>query len=401
MTIIRKNELLMTESPGEYMNLRHIVLAGTNREIGRALGDIARADYGVGGFVPYASELYAQAQHAYVGKNYPILWERMLGVADSYGLPAGQTEQDISSLYYMLGRTGCSVVYFPGSHTTSGHALLARSMDFYTVSFPEFAGLGHVEGSPNMFSDNYVCELYPDVGYPSLALGSLELFNGVMDGVNSQGLTVSFLADPTLEAAALKDLTRPVGLSANQMLRLLLDTCATVEEAKLALLTNKLFMPIEGCHFLVADAQGNSAVAELSEKDFSMNFTDGGGKPQVMTNHSVFEYPDVATFPEYPPNARYNTFARYRVLDDYIRSHSGPFSAEDAEHSMELVYANTQDSSEGAAHDFPVRTLWLCVMDTEELSLRVKFYRRDGDTDPSTGIPALEFTDHFNFGLEL
>ncbi len=400
MTTVRKNQILLTENSSEYMGLRHIVLAGSNREIGRSLGNIAQADYGVGGLLPYASEIYTQAQHSYVQKNYPILWERMLGVADSYGIAVDAIERDVSSLYYMLGRTGCSVVYFPGSHTASGHATVARNMDFYTVSFPEFAGLGPIEGSSNMFSNNYILELYPDEGYPSLALGSLELFNGVMDGVNSQGLTVSYLADPTLEEAALKDLTRPVGLSANQMLRLLLDTCATVEETKIALLTNKLFMPIEGCHFLIADAQGNSAVAELSEKDFSMNFTDGDGRPQVMTNHSVFEYPEGASFPEYPPDARYNTFARYHVLDDYVRSHSGPFSAEEIEHSMELVYANTEDSSEGAAHDFPVRTLWVSITDTEELSMRVKFYRHDGPPDPSTGIPTLKFTDHFRFALE-
>ena len=399
MAAVCKNELLLAKGPCEYMNVRHIVLEGSNREIGRALGDIARADYGVAGFLPYASGIYAQAQRQYVLRNYPIMWERMLGVEDSYGVSAGELERDVSSLYYMLGRSACSTVYFPGSCTTNGHGLVARNMDFYTVSFPEFAGLGQVEGSPRMFSDNYVLELYPDEGYPSLVLGSLDLFNGVMDGVNSRGLTVSYLADPTLEEAALKDLTRPVGLSATQTLRLLLDTCATLEEAKIALLTNKLFMPIEGCHFLVADAQGNSTVAELSEKDFSMNFTDGGGKPQVMTNHSVFEYPDVATFPEYPAGARYNTFARYRVLDRYVAGHGGLFSPEDAEHCLELVYANTEDSSEGAAHDFPVRTLWLSVTDTRDLTIRVKFYRHDGESDPATGIPALEFTEHFKFAL--
>ncbi len=399
MTIVRKNEILLTEDPAEYMNLRHIVLCGSNRDIGKALGDIARTDYGVGGFVPYASEIYARAQREYIQRNYPFLWERMLGVEESYGLPEGEMEKDVSSLYYMLGRTACSSVYFPGSATTTGHSMVARSMDFYTVSFPEFAGLGKFEGSPNMFSDNYIMELYPDEGHPSLALGSLDLFNGVMDGVNDRGLTVSYLADPTLEEAALKDLTRPVGLSANTMLRLLLDTCATVEEAKIALLTNKVFMPIEGCHFLIGDAAGNSAVAELSEKDFSMNFTDGSGGPQIMTNHSVFEYPDVESFPEYPPNARYNTFFRYRVLDDYISEHSGLFSPEEVEHAVELVVANTEDSSEGAAHDFPVRTIWICVTDTDDLTMRAKFYRHDAGDD-AAGIPILEFTDHMEFKLE-
>lgn len=399
MAVTRRNELLLAQGPGEYMNVRHIILEGSNRQIGRALGDIARQDYGVAGFLPYASDIYARAQRDYVQRNYRLLWERMQGVADSYGIVADETGSDASGLYYMLGRTGCSTVCFPGSCTTNGHALVSRNMDFYTVSFPEFAGLGLLEGSPKMFSENYVLELYPDEGYPSLALGSLELLNGVLDGVNSRGLTVSYLADPTLEEAALKDLTRPVGLSANQMLRLLLDTCATVEEAKIALLTNKLFMPIEGCHFLVTDAEGNSVVAELSEKDFSMNFTDGGGKLQVMTNHSVFEYPDVADFPAVPAEARYNTFARYQVLDSYIAGHAGLFSPVDAEHAMELVYADTEDSSEGAAHDFPVRTLWLCITDTRDLTMRVKFYRHDGEPDPSTGIPALKFTEHFEFAL--
>ncbi len=399
MTVVRKNELLLKKSPSEYMNVRHIVLEGSNRDIGKALGDIAREDYGVTGFLPFASDLYAGAQRDYLQRNYPILSKRIEGVADSYRV-AGEPEQDLSSLYYMLGRTGCSAVHFPASCSTDGHGRVSRSMDFYTVSFLEFAGLAEEDGGPAMFSDNYVLELYPDEGYPSLVLGSLELLNGVMDGINSQGLTVSYLADPTLEEAALKDLTRPAGLSANQSLRLLLDTCATVEEAKLALLANKLFMPIEGCHFLVCDADGRSMIAELSEKDFTMHFTDGGGRPQIMTNHSVFEYPGVDSFPDVPPQARYNTFARYRVLDGYLSGHPGAFSEEEAEHAMELVYANTEDSSEGAAHDFPVRTIWLCVTDTHDLTMRVKFYRQDGEIDPATAIPSLEFTDHYEFKLE-
>jgi hypothetical protein len=150
---------------------------------------------------------------------------------------------------------------------------------------------------------------------------------------------------------------------------------------------------------MISDASGCSFIAELSEKDFSVHFTDNDGKPQIITNHSVWEYPDTSTFPDAPRDARYNSFNRYRVLDEYISGHDGIFSPEDAEYALSLVYANTNDSDEGAAYDLPCRTLWPVLTDTHDLSMSMKFYLKDGTGISPMGGPELLFSSPMEYKL--
>lgn|GEM_PF-2768592 len=68
-------------------------------------------------------------------------------------------------------------------------------------------------------------------------------------------------------------------------------------------------------------------------------------------------------------------------------------------HDMSLVYANTTDSSEGAAFDLPVRTLWPAVFDHGERSIMAKFYMRDGPGELPAGGPELMFTARPDVGV--
>ncbi|MCD4783999.1 MAG: hypothetical protein K8T10_09270, partial [Candidatus Eremiobacteraeota bacterium] len=147
--------------------------------------------------------------------------------------------------------------------------------------------------------------------------------------------------------------------------------------------------------------EGNSFIYEMSAKDFSDHFTDNNGKPQVMTNHSVFLYPDVNKLPKIPPKATYNTFSRYRKLHDYITNHKGKFSPVDAIHAMSLVAAHTIDKDEGATYPIPCRTFWRLLYDLDDLTLQVRFYLRDGKKDPKTGDPTLIFTKPYEFKLNV
>src|SRR4029077_5635545 len=110
----------------------------------------------------------------------------------------------------------------------------------------------------------YVIEMYPDRGYPSIALYSYDLLSGVLDGINSEGLTVALLADDELATKFRLEPAGPgaVGLGGLQTLRLLLDTCANVQEAKETLLLTKQYYEFIQVHYLIADRQGQSFVWE-------------------------------------------------------------------------------------------------------------------------------------------
>ncbi len=396
------NKVILTKKTGTYMEVRHIVLRGTNEEIGKALGGIAQEWLGVK-LGRYAAPIYAKARRLYMEKNYPFLLDRMKGVAKSYNLSPADDTYVPSYLVYDLAPLACSAIYFPASSTTNGHVLLAHNMDFYITTLRVMFGMKSVEGEHNLFSRNFIMELYPDKGYPSLVVGALDLMNGFQSGMNSEGLIVAMLADNDAPAnktpSPLGDNTG--GLNILQMARLILDTCATVEEARIAILNNKLTLGFEPAHFLIGDRSGKSFIYETSSRDFTDHFTGNNGKPQIMTNHSVHLYRDVNKFPSYSPKATYNSFYRYRTLYDFLRKHRGKISPDDAKRALSSVYAHTVDADEGAAFPIPCRTFCPMVYDIDEHSLEVKFYLKDGPIDPKTGDPTLIFSRPFKFKLKV
>ncbi|MDO8872983.1 MAG: hypothetical protein Q7V05_09680 [Methanoregula sp.] len=230
-TALVKNEVILPKRSGEYMEVRHIVVRGTNEEIGRVLGDIARKDFG-SGLSRYASPLYGRERQEYMKNNYPALLDRMKGVAGSYGLDPGDGNYDTSSLPYGIEPAGCSLVYFPGNVTTDGHARYTRNMDYFVVTPAEVFGNANAGSEEKLCSKNYVLELYPDSGYSSLVIGSFDLLNAPLDGMNSQGVTVSMLVDNDAAPATVMDSSRASGLSTLQAMRLVLDTAADVNDAK-------------------------------------------------------------------------------------------------------------------------------------------------------------------------
>src|SRR5262245_28612467 len=62
--------------PGDSMEVRHLVLRGTNEEIGRALAGIAKERYGVRREAA-RDRTQVRAQRTFLERNFPILLDRM------------------------------------------------------------------------------------------------------------------------------------------------------------------------------------------------------------------------------------------------------------------------------------------------------------------------------------
>ncbi len=78
---IVKDEIFISMENGTEMEWRHLILKGNNSKIGMALGEIARKDYGVASLKKCTDPVYGKARREYTARNYPIMWERMKGVA--------------------------------------------------------------------------------------------------------------------------------------------------------------------------------------------------------------------------------------------------------------------------------------------------------------------------------
>jgi hypothetical protein len=403
---IVKDEVFIAKENGTLVEWRHIVLKGNNTQIGMAQAEIAQRDYGVKSLKRYADPIYGKARQIYMERNYPMMRERMKGIAMAYGLSPDNASFDTNTLPYDMGSLACSMIYFPPQTTINGHAITSRNLEWYLVPMDLYLGMTE-NATGNMTSTrNFLLEIYPDQGYSTLAIGTSDL-NIVIDGLNSVGLGISLLVDDGMEPVLKMPLSgnRNSGIMSMQMSRLVLDNCKSVEEAKIAFLANKEYLPMEGLHYMVYDSRGNSTIIEWNSTDGNLYFTDGNSsKPNIMTNHPMFVFSqytlkDLQMEGMLASDDPYDTFNRYVKLDNITSSHKGKFSDEDAAAALSEVFANTMVEAEGATKLIPINTIYNVILDLSERSLKVKFYLKNGPVDPVTNENTSVFTPYLTFKM--
>jgi hypothetical protein len=351
------------------MEVGHLVLRGTNREIGADLARLALERHGV---VPAVGgdPLVTRARRRWYHREWPAHHERMRGLADVHGVALDDDGVELGLLAFLGAPPSCSVAWLPPGATANGHPTLSRNYDFPTGTLTEILGGEAQPGELPMTARPYVMETRPTDGGPAcLFICAYELLGGCIDGVNEEGLVVALLADdettdrdPTVAPA--------VGLNEIQLLRYVLETCADAAEAREALLAAKqhyMFLP---CHFLVADATGDSFVWERTAG--REHLVEGRGEVQVVTNHLLHGRASLDDLP--PDDGPSATYARARRLSAAIAARSGPLSHDDVKEAHACVHREDSGS--------PSRTLWHAVYDATERSLEASFYLGEGRRSP-------------------
>ena len=355
--------------PGDFVTVRHLRAAGTHREIGRALAAAAVEVHGTTAQpAPSAGPEVELARRRWFDRNYPLHAERAMGVADHFALDP----DDVTVCFDWLGTfevpAGCSVAWYPGTATKRGHGLLSRNFDFPTATFTQLLGLPSPAGERPLAADPWVIELHPDDGYASVTVGIMDVM-GAMDGINEAGLSVALLADnETPEPEPTGSLR--VGVAEQQVVRYLLDTCATAAEARQALLLAKHYYFFTPCHYVVADRHGDAFVWEHSPRrnqEIIVPAAEGG---LVCTNHLLHRWPDPSELPadDGPIGTAALTYRRWRTLDEGRRI------------SPVLDDTDIREQFASVAFRAPVaeaRTFWHALYDMDESSVELSFFARD------------------------
>jgi hypothetical protein len=239
--------------------------------------------------------------------------------------------------------------------------------------------------------------MYPERGYASLAIYSYDLLSGVLDGINSEGLTVALLAD---DETVQKYSTEPAGLDAVgagevQMPRMLLDTCATAEEAKEALLMTKKAYSFNPVHYFVADRHGKAFVWEYSQTRNREYIIEKLGQPLITTNFSLHRHLEKGG----PPSAdkARKVCPRYCALAERLANDQGkPATVEaikDIHRAADLVAPTFPFRA-------PTRTLWHALYFPNERKVQVSFYLRDERDPADTAKTRIVRTKHVDFVLD-
>jgi hypothetical protein len=353
---------------GDWVHVAHVRIEGSSFEIGRELARLGSERHGSKPPKAKAGD-DIRAQREYFAAHCPAQLERMRGVAAYFGQELEKDELELDSVAYAAVGAGCTVVYYPPDTTEDGRGVLSRNFDFTTGTFD---GRPPGPGEPPSCSAPYVLELHPTDAYASLALVSFDLL-GVVDGVNSEGLTVALLADDELFVMGK---ARPsggvrAGLDVLQVGRFLLDTCKDAAEAKAALRGSTFYYTSIPCHYLVADAAGHAFLWENALDLSGGHVIEGDGGPLVTTNYLQQLHPDPTELPD-DPNP-FGLFHRQQTL-------LARFADQDA-FSLDEIRANASCVAARAPAEAgrpPHRTLWHSLYFPAERRLEVDFYLGEG-----------------------
>ena len=387
-----QEDRIVAGGPNDSMEVRHLVLRGSNEQIGRALAELAKERYGTR-LDTMTDPVLTRAYRKFLERNYPILLNRMRGVAAAYGKSIEDDGWDFTALGFTDLKAGCSVVHMPRSSTANGKSVVSRDYDFTTgdLSYGWLQpGMLHPTARP------YLVEMHPDQGYASIAMVAYDLLSGVLDGMNSEGLTVTLALDDELFSDDKIEPTKvlQVGLNEIQMLRMLLDTCATVEEAKQALLATKQYYRYVPIHYLIADRNGNAFVWEYSEFHNKEYVMESPGQPLVMTNFTLHKHLEDGKMPS-AEKAR-ATCKRYAYLSEKLAAGKVDDKALRSVHqSVDAQMSQAADTSRP-----PVRTLWHAFYYPEDRRVRLSYFLKDEPhpTEPRLVRPVR--TDYLEFRLE-
>ncbi|GGG13873.1 C45 family autoproteolytic acyltransferase/hydolase [Paenibacillus aceti] len=358
------NEQQLSLGTDSFMTVRHLTLKGSNYEIGQHLAAMAQTRYNI--HIPSKPQqaLPNRCQRKYILDHYPLYYERMRGMAKALNIHLEDDDYNLNELMYRVDPFGCSAVYYPPSKTETGHGMLSRNFDYWLLALD---GQEASPDNPAMLSEPYIIELYPDEGYASLCTTNYDLAGAVLDGINEKGLVVAVFSDDESKINYPPEpcTTHRVGLHELQIMRYLLDTCATVEEAKAALLSHKIYYGFHPLHYMIADRSGNSFVFEYSYTTNRCYIIDAETEPLPITNFLLHRYSADDTLPD---SDMYN---RYNVLKEKLTAHSPKlFSYESIRDINSLVYVKP-------CNDYPVRTLWHSIYNTHDVSMSINFYIKD------------------------
>jgi hypothetical protein len=189
------------------------------------------------------------------------------------------------------------------------------------------------------------------------------------------------------------------------VMRLLLDTCATVAEAAETLLTIKQYYRFIPCRYLVADRAGRSFVYENSTGRNVQYVIDGNGQPQLATNFQLSKHPSLETMPDGTLTMENNAFWRYRMLVERIADHPGGFTAEEMKATNACVNVaklietmSTDPIQKSVAAGVTGRTVWHSLYDQQARTVEVSFYL--GEEVRADGTRRERRSDYMTFRLD-
>jgi hypothetical protein len=343
----------------ELQKFRMLTVKGASRDLGRAMGMM-----GLEVGVPFP-EVAAQNRENNAGTIalyrdiYPAYVERLAGIAEAYGRKLEELDVVFiegwfvwhiwTDTYGMLNPAeeipypSCSGV---GVQSSDGRTVVGRNLDDRNRTY--FLVRSEVEGC-----------------YKSMAASLAAFHESPLDGMNEKGLFIGemTIGDPTYGANLWHDYPQRPSSLWHQMMRVVLDTCANVEQAITLFKRVPVWFPDELVHFFVADASGDLAVIEWG-KDRQIVVTRQKGGVLLSMNTSLME-------------GKENLMRdwRYAYADKYIAEHGAEGIATHASMAELMKRISIREDNPVAPAIIGTRaTVWTSTYDLIDRTMVIRYW---------------------------
>ncbi|MEM1486266.1 C45 family peptidase [Oscillospiraceae bacterium PP1C4] len=276
--------------------VHHILLEGSNYEVGRNLGNICKKIPGLPDVLRTKEAFITKQDETKMYQLFdefcPGINEEIIGLADELGIPA------IQVLYYAMTylRPGCSQLAVLPSKTKNGHTLIARTYDF-----------------SDRVDDMTLATTKIKNKYAHIGSSIMQFGRG--DGMNEHGLTVS-QTSAGLPVGNFEFAAKPaiVGLQFWAVIRSVLENCKDVDEA----IQWTRNMPIAyNINMLVADKNGCAALIETFNGMKAVKRIDAQSDEQFICSTNHVHLPELKV---YAPKSMNNSVKRYNLIRDILGS---------------------------------------------------------------------------------
>jgi len=342
-----------------YLLPKSIRIEGTHYEIGYTLGTISReALLPVHRIVGEDKARLNREIRKMYARIYPQYLDFVKGVADAFGYE--ESELDLRQVEYLFlsrlirqifqydkfrnltafsneNHNQCSLV--AAGDRKTGEMLVGRNFDgaSYRPHFVVFTDTGSA--------------------YKTLGSACYSIYHWISDGMNDQGLCAGVSTNGHPEKYNRRESYYPQepAIQVIHLVRVALETCATVEEAVALCTSVRVWFPREVNHILFADKTGAAAVVEFDEARQAVVFRNtspsGKNRPMVMTN---------TAWQEGEAYLKAHCWRYEKACADLRRGLSG-------EDKMKTIIESIRIHYPGA------RTLWTSVYNLNTLTMDIAF----------------------------
>jgi len=271
-------------SPDEPL-MKKVFLSGSYRELGREIGRVARGTPIKPSTIANGDRALNDGIRALYARIYPQHLEIAAGVAEALGLDPDDV--DLRSMerrfFIELGWLGFDYQRW----TESGYPVVGAGCSIAAVDTANGELVGR--NFDWRYAPGFVVDARLEGSYRSIGNTIIAPQHWVMDGLNERGLFIGVMTVSAREwmKAGFKPYPAEPAVNAHHMMRIVLDRCATVDEAIALVSSFRVWFSDEWLHFLVADAAGNKAVFEFDERGRLATVKPGPGEAFLLSTNTA------------------------------------------------------------------------------------------------------------------